>query len=158
MFCLELCGFCSLPRDDRLIGVLTLERPSDHPFTPADVEICEAVAALAGPILEAQHREDRWLVAKAAEALHTQLGRLFGPRYVARKLIILALLALGTFFATFQADHRVAATTVLEPEVRRAVLAPFEGYIADAPRRAGDLVGVGEVLCTLTGPPACALR
>jgi multidrug resistance efflux pump len=43
----------------------------------------------------------------------------------------------------------VAASTVLEPEVRRAVLAPFDGYIAEAPRRAGDLVGAGEVLCTL---------
>ena len=84
-----------------------------------------------------------------AEALHTQLGRLCGPRYVARKLIVLALLALGTFCATFQADYRVAATTVLEPEVRRAVLAPFDGYIAAAARRAGDLVRAGEVLCTL---------
>ena len=106
------------------------------------LELCEAIAALAGPILDAQRREDRWLSAKVAEALHTQLGRLCGPRYVGRKLVVLALLALATFFAMFQADYRVAATTVLEPEVRRAVLAPFEGYIADAPRRAGELVGV----------------
>jgi multidrug resistance efflux pump len=138
-----------LPRDEGLLGVLTLERPTDHPFTPAEVALCEAVAALAGPILDTQRREDSCLVAKAAEALHTQLGRLCGPRYVMRKLVVLALLALGTFFAMFQADYRVAATTVLEPEVRRAVLAPFEGYIADAPRRAGEVVGVGEVLCAL---------
>jgi multidrug resistance efflux pump len=138
-----------LPRDDSLLGVLTLERASDHPFTPAEIALCEAVAAMAGPMLDAQRREDRWLVAKVAEALHTQLGRLWGPRYVAHKLVVLALLALGTFFATFQADYRVAASTVLEPEVRRAVLAPFDGYIADAPRRAGELVRDGEVLCTL---------
>src|SRR5262249_16661137 len=97
----------------------------------------------------AQRREDRWLSTKVVEALHRELGGLLWPRYVARKSIILALLALGTFFATFRADYRVAATTVLEPEVRRAVLAPFEGYIADAPRRAGELVRGGEVLCTL---------
>ena len=138
-----------LPRDDGLLGVLTLERASDHPFAPAEIALCEAVAALAGPILEAQRREDRWLVAKMPEALHTQLGRLCGPRYVARKLIVLALLALVTFCATFQADYRVAANTVLEPEVRRAVLAPFDGYITTAPRRAGEVVRAGEVLCTL---------
>jgi hypothetical protein len=138
-----------LPGDESLLGVLTLECSSDHSFTPAEIALCEAVAALAGPILEAQCREDRWLVAKAAEALHTQLGRLCGPRYVGRKLAVLSLLALSTFFATFQANYRVAASTVLEPEVRRAVLAPFDGYIADAPRRAGELVGAGEVLCTL---------
>jgi multidrug resistance efflux pump len=142
---------CSLPlsRDDGLLGVLTLERPTDRPFTPAEIALCEAVAALASPILAAQRREDRWLVAKVAEALRTQLGRLCGPRYVARKLIVLALLALGTFGATFQADYRVAASTVLEPAVRRVVPAPFDGYIADAPKRAGELVHAGEVLCTL---------
>ena len=123
------------------------DRPS---LGPAEIALCEAVAALAGPMLDAQRREDRWLIAKVTEALHTQLGRLCGPRYVGRKLAVLALLALGTFFAMFQADYRVAATTVLEPEVRRAVLAPFDGYIADAARRAGDLVRAGEVLCTWT--------
>jgi multidrug resistance efflux pump len=138
-----------LPRDNSLLGVLTLEWSSAHPVTPAEMALCEAVAALAGPILEAQRREDRWLVAKVAEALHTQLGRLCGPHYVGRKLAVLVLLVLGTCCATFQADYRVAATTVLEPEVRRAVLAPFDGYIADAARRAGDLVSTGEVLCTL---------
>jgi multidrug resistance efflux pump len=138
-----------LPWDDGLLGVLTLERAADHPFTPAEIALCEAVAALAGPILEAQRREDRWAVSKMLEALHTQLGRLCGPRYVARKLVVLALLALVTFFATFQAEYRVAANTVLEPQVRRAVLAPFDGYIADAPKRAGDVVHAGEVLCTL---------
>ncbi|HEY5871215.1 MAG TPA: HlyD family efflux transporter periplasmic adaptor subunit, partial [Candidatus Tectomicrobia bacterium] len=147
----ETVTVCSipLPRDDGLLGVLTLERSSEHPFTPAEIALCEAVAALAGPILDTQRREDRWLVVKMAEALHTQLGRLCGPHYVARKLIVVALLALITFCATFQAEYRVAANTVLEPEVRRAVLAPFDGYITTAPRRAGELVHEGEVLCTL---------
>jgi multidrug resistance efflux pump len=138
-----------LSQDERILGVLTLERPTDQPFQPSDVEFCEAAAALAGPILEAQRRDDRWLPAKVAESLHTQLGRLFGPRYVIRKLVVLALLALTVFFATYKTDYRVAATTVLEPEVRRAVLAPFDGYVAAAPRRAGDVVQAGEVLCAL---------
>jgi multidrug resistance efflux pump len=138
-----------LPGDDGLLGVLTLERAAERPFAPAEIALGEAVAAMAGPILEARRQEDRWLVTKMAEALHTQLGRLCGPRYVARKLMLLALLALVTFFATFQVEYRVAANTVLEPEVRRAVLAPFDGYVAEAPRRAGELVHEGEVLCTL---------
>ena len=43
-----------LPRDDGLLGVLTLERASDHPFAPAELALCEAVVAMAGPILEAR--------------------------------------------------------------------------------------------------------
>lgn len=142
---------CSVPlsHDTRVLGILTLERPTAEPFDLATVELCEAVAALAGPILETQRREDRWLLTKIGEALSTQLGRLLGPRHIVRKLVVLALLAVGTFLAVAQTDYRVAAQTVLEPEVRRVVLAPFDGYIAEAPVRAGDLVQAGEVLCSL---------
>src|SRR5262245_4051891 len=38
-----------LPRGESILGVLTLERPTDHPFEPADIELCEAIGALAGP-------------------------------------------------------------------------------------------------------------
>ncbi len=45
---------CTVPLGDkgRFFGGLTLERPVDKPFDPATVELCEAVAAIAGPILE----------------------------------------------------------------------------------------------------------
>lgn len=144
-------ALCSVPfsHDGRMVGVLTLERPADTPFDLETVALCEAVAALAGPVLEGQRRADRWLVTKAAEALHTQLGRLFGPHYLARKLVVVALVAVVTFFAVAQTDYRVTATTVLEPAIKRAVVAPFEGYIAEARNRAGDLVRAGDILCTL---------
>ena len=119
---------CSIPPavgTNSILGVLTLERPTDHPFAPAEMEFCEASAALAGPILDAQRREDRWLSAKVAESLHTQLGRLCGPRYVVRKLVVLALLALGVFFATFQADYRVGSD--------------YGPRTGGAPRRAGTV-------------------
>ena len=142
---------CSVPlcHDGQVVGVLLLERPLDQPFPPAMQALCEAVAALAGPILESQRRDDRWLITKAVEALHTQLGRLVGPRHVIRKLVVVGLAAVITFFAVAKDDYRVAATTVIEPAIKRAILAPFEGYIADAPVRAGDLVREGDVLCTL---------
>ncbi len=59
------------------------------------------------------------------------------------------MLAVDLLLATFQTDYRVTATTVLEPEVRRVVLAAVDGYIAEAPRRAGELVQAGEVLAVL---------
>lgn len=142
---------CSIPlaRDGALLGVLTLERPAQRPFAAAEIELCEAVAALAGPVLDTQRRDDRWLVSKVGEALRTQLERLCGPRHGMRKLAVLGVLAVGLLLATFQTDYRVTATTVLEPEVRRVVLAAVDGYIAEAPRRAGELVQAGEVLAVL---------
>jgi multidrug resistance efflux pump len=144
-------ALCSVPLsyDGDIVGVLTFERPVDHSFDAAMVTLCEVIAALAGPILEVHRREDRWLITKVAAALKTQLGRLFGPRYLVRKLVFLGLAAACAFFAVAQADYRVGATTVLEPALQRVVVAPFNGYIATAPMRAGDLIQAEQVLCTL---------
>ena len=144
-------AICSIPlsRGDRLVGALTLERPEDHPFDPPSVELCESVAALSGPVLEIQRRENRWLVTKAAETCRTWLAHLIGPRHVALKLGVVGAAAVVLFFAVATGDFRVSATTTLEPEIRRAAVAPFNGYIAEARARAGDLVRQGQVLCAL---------
>lgn len=142
---------CSIPLSggDRVLGVLTLERPEDRPFDAATVELCEALAAVAGPMLETQRREDRWLVTKAAEAGRRVLGQLIGPRHLALKLSAAGLAGAVAFLATAQGDYRVSATTVIEPAIRRAAVAPFGGYIAEARVRAGDLVERGQVLSVL---------
>ncbi|MBI2875412.1 MAG: HlyD family efflux transporter periplasmic adaptor subunit [Candidatus Tectomicrobia bacterium] len=141
----------SIPLSDsgRPLGVLTLERPADHPFDLPTLELCEAVGAVAGPLLEVKRRDDRWLITKAAEACQTQLGHLIGPRHIALKLAVGAVVGGIAFFAFAQGDYRVTAKTVLEPVIRRAVVAPFDGYIAEAPARAGDLVRPGQLLATL---------
>ena len=59
-----------LAEGKRFAGALTLERPADRPFDPATVEFCEALAAVAGPVLEVQRRDDRWLVVKEIGRAH----------------------------------------------------------------------------------------
>jgi multidrug resistance efflux pump len=144
-------AICSVPlsRHGQIVGVLTFERPADNPFDRSTVELCEAIAALAGPVLEVKRREDRWLVTKAAEVLRTQLAHLIGPGYVALKLTGVGLAAMITFFAVAKADYRVGAKTFIEAQTQRVAVAPFDGYIADARVRAGDLVQGGDMLCTL---------
>ena len=46
-------------------------------------------------------------------------------------------------------DFRVSAGTVLEPQLQHAAIAPFNGYIKEAPVRAGDLVKQGALLARL---------
>ncbi len=144
-------AICSVPlsRDGSIFGVLTFERPADNPFDTPTVELCEAIAALAGPVLEVKQRDDRWLVIKATEALQIQLTRLIGPHDIALKLVGIGLVAIIVFFAVGKADYRVTATTRIEAQMQRVAVAPFDGYIADAPVRAGDLVQGGEILCSL---------
>jgi len=142
---------CSVPLsyDGKLIGILTFEGAQDQVFEPEAVALCEAVGALAGPILEVKRREDRWLVTKALESMWTQLQRLLGPRYAGRKLVVVGLAALAIFFALAEAEYRVTAKTVIEPVIRRTAVAPFEGYIGEARARAGDLVKTGDLLAAL---------
>ncbi|HKY73436.1 MAG TPA: HlyD family efflux transporter periplasmic adaptor subunit [Nitrospira sp.] len=131
------------------VGALLLERAAGHPFDHKTVDLCRSVGALVGPLLDVQRREDRWLVTKAWESLGRFVRNLFGASHVAMKLTTMAILGLLAFCLFAEGDYRVSAKTVLEPIVQRAAAAPFDGYIREAPLRAGDLVHVNDVLCTL---------
>lgn len=137
-----------LPAGDRSCGAVTLERRG-APFDTAAVEELEAVASLVGPMLEARRRDERSLAAKAIDSARTSLRALVGPRHVARKLVVAALVLVVAFLAVAKGDYRVSADTVLEPAVLRAAVAPFAGYVARAPARAGDVVAEGALLATL---------
>jgi multidrug efflux pump subunit AcrA (membrane-fusion protein) len=66
-----------------------------------------------------------------------------------RKLIVLLFAAAVTFFALYETDYRISATTIIEGAVQRVVPAPFDSYIREAPVRPGDVVKAGQVLCYL---------
>jgi len=133
----------------RLVGALTLERPADRPFDGTAAEFAEAVAALVGPMLEVRRRDDRWLVTKALDTGRRHLGHLVGPRHIALKLGVVAVAAVVAFLALAKGEYRVSSRAVMEAGVRRAAVAPFNGYIREAPARAGDLVRQGQLLAAL---------
>jgi hypothetical protein len=130
-------------------GAITLERTAKRPFDAATIELCEAVAGLAGPMLEVHRREDRWFGARFADWWREKLGHLFGPRHGGLKLAAILVAILVGFLALARGDFRVSAATLLEPELQLAATAPFNGYIKEAPVRAGDLVKQGALLARL---------
>jgi multidrug efflux pump subunit AcrA (membrane-fusion protein) len=144
-------AICTVPLTDgpRLLGAVTFERPGDRPFDAATVELCEALAALAGPPLERLRRDDRWIGAKVGESALGLAGRLLGRGHLGLKAGVLAAAAVVAFLALATGEFRVASTAVLEPLVRQAVVAPFAGYVAEAPVRAGDRVSAGQLLAVL---------
>ena len=138
-----------LQREGALRGALTFEHAEEGAFPNDRVAMLEAVSLAIAPILELWRREDRPLVAKIADAARLQLERLVGPGHLGRKLVAgLALLA-TLFFALARGDYRIGAEGVLEGSSRRVVIAPFDGYVASAERRAGDFVVQGEELARL---------
>jgi biotin carboxyl carrier protein len=133
----------------KVVGAMTLERPASEPVEGPVIELCEAVAGLAGPMLDVHRREDQWFLARFVWWLRNSFARLFGPRHPGLKLGALMLAALIAFLVFAKGDYRVKAETILEPLVQQAAVAPFNGYIREAPVRAGDLVSRDDVIAVL---------
>ncbi len=133
----------------RYYGALTAERGADRPFTERDVEFFRAVAALAGPILEARRQAGLSLAEHLRASLRQAAGRLFGPLHYGRKLALGGIVCLALFLFFAEGQYRLRADLALEGAVRRAVTVPFDGFIQQAQRRAGDMVGEGDLLCRL---------
>lgn len=144
-------ALCTVPLmgHDRPVGALTLERAEDKAFDTSIVALCEAVAAVVGPILEMKRSEDRPTTVRLKERVVFLLQRTFGPRDMGLKLGLATLAGLGCFLAFAHGEYRIAAPASLEGTVQRAVVAPFEGYIAAAHARAGEAVKAGSLLAEL---------
>ncbi len=130
-------------------GAITLERARDTAFTKQEIRMIRELAALAGAALYEKWKNDRALIIKMRDALSRQLKRLFGPKYIGRKLTVCGLLLLILCCVMVEGDYRLSADTVLEGEVQRMVVAPYNGYIVETGARAGDVVDEGEILCRL---------
>lgn len=131
------------------LGAITVEFPPDRDIGDEDVGLVEAAGLAAARVLDLRRRDERWITTKIAQSAWTQAGRLLGPGFLGRKLLLLALAAATAFFWVFTVDFRLPAKARLEGEVQRIVSAPFDGYIADAFARAGDIVSENQLLANL---------
>jgi hypothetical protein len=134
---------------DRAFGAFTFEGPAAARFDQEAVELCECIAAVTGPILENRRRVDRHIVLKAVDSGRRQVQRLFGPRYYGRKLAAVSAVAVAAVFYLAVDTHRVNAPATLQGEIRRSLVAPFDGYLLGEHARAGDKVRKDQVLAEL---------
>jgi biotin carboxyl carrier protein len=142
---------CSIPlySAGKIIGVITFERTNNQPFDQETLKSCEAIATMAGPVLEAKRKEDRSVPRKIIEYGGQQLTKLVGPAHVGFKLSAILVSALMIFLIFAQGIYRISAKTIIEGQVQRVIAAPFEGYISEADARAGDIVVKDQILATL---------
>ena len=142
---------CSVPllEDGHPIGVLTLERNAGDAFDDDTVELCKLAGGMLGPILSLKRENERGTLERMRGGLHDGAIMLFGPRHPGVKLLAVLAVSLGTFLSVATGTYRVPARTVVEGAVQRAVVAPFDGHIAQSGVRAGDVVQTGQVLVRL---------
>jgi len=144
-------AICSVPlaQDGQAGGVLTLERSRGEAFDAEAIELCKTVGMLLGPILALKRENERGEWQRLREALAAGARALFGPRHPGVKLLALVAGAVVLFCSLAAGEYRVSAKTVIEGEVQRAAVAPFDGYVAQSLVRAGDTVKKGQVLARL---------
>jgi len=145
------CAVLTVPLRDRgeAFGALLLIRPGEDRFLPEQVELADAVATVAGPVLAAKRREDRWLPVKVAHSAGEQARRLLGPGHFGRKLATLGFAMVVGFFAFVRGDYAIGSPAVLEGRVQRSLVAPAAGFIREEHARAGDRVEQGQLLAQL---------
>lgn len=142
---------CSIPLRvrGRAIGVLTLERHAGELFVPDSHDLLAAFGDVLGTLVELKKDADRGAFTRLRDTLSDGCNALFGPRHPGVKFgAILALSVLG-FLSVASGDYRVAAKTVVEGAVQRAIVVPFDGFLAESAVRAGDVVKAGQLLCRL---------
>ena len=142
---------CTVPfsHDGAVLGALVFERTGNRSFDTPILALCETVAAVVGPILQIKRDAQRPGLAKLSNAWGRQLAKLTGPGHLSLKTGVVAVAGLLLFLAFGKGDFRIDAEAKLEGKVQRVVVAPFEGYIAEAPVRAGDIVEQDQLLARL---------
>ncbi|MCK1711519.1 MULTISPECIES: HlyD family secretion protein [unclassified Bradyrhizobium] len=131
------------------VGVLTFERTTGEPFDAAHLDVFELVGSLVGPVLKMKADSRRLFAGRVATSVQDAVRVVIGPRHPAAKLGAIAA-ALAVAVAVFwQGEFRITAKSVLEGSVQRAAVSPFQGFIQQAPAKAGDVVAAGAVLAVL---------
>lgn len=142
-------ALCSVPLVGvgGVVAVLLLER--DRPFIADEQEYLDTLSMGLAPLLELQREASQGAVRRAARTTRRWLGVLTDGSHPAIKLGVGAALAAVLLLALVPAPFRVSSRAVVEGGVQRAAVAPFEGYLREAPARAGDVVKAGQLLARL---------
>jgi multidrug efflux pump subunit AcrA (membrane-fusion protein) len=142
---------CTVPilQGTTSLGALMCERAADKPFDDQTVELIKTFAGLVGPVLTVKKKEERSAWIKLWESAVSKGKSFMGPDHPGLKLAAGVAVVVTLFFVFAKGDHRVRATTVLEGVVQRVITAPYNGYVAEAVARPGDIVRQGVLLCRL---------
>lgn len=147
----DAAGLCTVPfqHGEDFAGAIVIELRDASALDAGAMAVIEVSTAMMAPVLRLYQINERSIAKRAKLALDTQLGKLIGPRYVVFKAISSILLLSLIFSFLYKGEFRVTADATLEGRELRAAVTPFDGYIDEALRRAGDVVEAGAVLAVL---------
>lgn len=138
-----------LTQNGRIIGAITLERDTGVVFDLNDIHLAELMGELLGPWFAGAQRLEHWFAGKMPDMLGRWRQRLLGGRWPSVPLTAAGIMVVLLYLGFADGQFRVTARTVIEGQMQRAAVAPFDGYVANAAARAGDIVEAGQLLAEL---------
>lgn len=136
----------SLPlrQDGEVLGVLTLERPTEKPFNNEEVETIRLTCDLCTARLLNLHEHDRWIGARLAASIRKMLAFVVGPKHTWAKILAIAICGAVAFLIFAKGQFKAEAPFVFEATQQQVVCAPFDGYIKAVEVEIGDIVRAKE--------------
>ena len=132
----------------RAVGAVVWHVPAEQVTAPLLAQVAGMAVVLA-PLLARLQDESRWFSGAVPAALRRGVRAATDPQRPAFGLGVAMLVALLAAVAFVPTDYRVPAKASLEGLVQRVMAAPFDGYVAEAPVRAGQRVSQGDLLARL---------
>ncbi len=133
----------------KIVGALMFARPSAHPFDQLEVASFLEIAALIGPVLDVRRRDEQGLLQRLTRSRKRLLAQLFGPGHSALKCGVAAFLLCMAVLTFASGEYRITSAARVEALMQRVVVAPQDGYIAEAKVRPGDIIARGDLLAAL---------
>ena len=146
----------SLPmrKGGEVVGVVTLERAVDQPFTLSEIESMRLTCDLVTPRLINMFEHDKWLGARAAGSARKGLAALIGPKHTWKKVVVVLILAALAFLTFAKGPYTAEAPFILETTKLQIVAAPFDGEIEEVFVEPPDDVIGTELGATSRNPKA----
>lgn len=141
-------SICTLPitwQNETFLAI-TLERNNEHAFNAQEQQTLQQLMHLLAPILFLQLQAERSILTRIADRLRDFSKKLAGPRHGKLKIVSASLLALLLFLGFAKGEYRVSADALVEGAVQRAIVAPIDGFLAQANVRAGDVVDAEQLM------------
>jgi len=133
----------------RIAGAILIERPSGKHFDRTEIEHCEQIVSMVGPVLEVRRCDEQSLLHRVKRSIKEPLVNLFGPGHIALKLGLIGFILTLAVFTFVSGNYRVTGIARLTALTQRVVVAPQDGYIAEANVRPGDIVQNKDILGAL---------
>ena len=142
---------CSIPlaNNHEIYGAITFERGSSAGLNQDDIDFCDTVVSLLGPVMLLRWNEERpWY----QRLIRSGVGH-FKQNFMSRKLMFKSFLygiaVIAAILLFLPVSYNVSAPARLEGSIQRSLVVPESGFLDKSYVRPGDRVKEGQLLAEL---------